>query len=126
MVVASGIVAVGTKETLLCLAGEGDAEVIAHGVDGSTHILHLPMAGAVLRGLEEIQPAHAWMTVGSEIEGDGVSAIGEQLVARRIDRLTQVLHRSEAVIAQYFGTENVFSSKTSDRIRHIIEVLPIG
>ena len=52
VVITSSIVAVGAKETFFCLSSEGDAKIIAHGIDGSSHILHFPMAGTVLGGFK--------------------------------------------------------------------------
>ena len=85
VVETAGVVAVRTEESLLAGTGKGDAEIIARGIDRIAHVFHPPMPRAILRGAEKVEPAHARMAAGGEIERHRIAHVGEHLVARRVD-----------------------------------------
>ena len=67
VVPSSGIAPVGAEEASVIDALERHPEVVAARIHGVLQVLHRPVVRGVALGQEEVQPAHAGMSVGGEV-----------------------------------------------------------
>ena len=118
------VVTVAAEEATVIHAFKGHTEVIAHRVHRRPEVFNRPPASAVAFSLEKIQSAHARMTIGREVELTVWTERREHLVARCVDRATDIFHSSEPV-AHYSGAPDIQSTLASRHIAHKIEPFAI-
>ena len=72
-------------------SAELDAEVVAARVHGRAHVLDVPLARWLKCGLKQVQAAESGMAVAGKIQYAVGAAIGEALIAWRVDLVAKVL-----------------------------------
>ena len=105
-------------------AFEGHSEVVSAGVHGVLQVLKRPIAKAVLYGFDDVQTAHAHMSVTREIEVSIGTERWEHLVARRVDRPSCILHTTKPVVGQG-NLPDVETSLTSWHVACEVEPITI-
>ena len=74
----------------------GNAEIVALGVEGSSHVAYCPMSVGLQFGAEHVESAKAGMTVRGEYHDAVRQHIWKFFVARCIDVVSEVLERPGA------------------------------
>ena len=78
------------KMPFLGIPLEGDAEVVCRAVDRCPHVLYEPAVAALRDSLEDIESAHADMTVRGKVECAVIADERKEFVAAGVDISAEV------------------------------------
>ena len=125
MVPSSCISSAGTEIAPVMESLKGHSEVVPVAVHRVFEVLHGPLSCAVAKGLEDVQSAHAGMSITGEVQFPIGAEGGEHLVARGVDRFSHVLGSSQSVFGERYSPY-VQSTHPSGHVAYEVYPLPIG
>ena len=126
VIVSPSVLAVGREEPAVVQSLERHAEVIALRVQRIARVQHLVFPGLAVHLCHiDVESAHAHVSVAAEIEVAVGAERREHLVARCVDRLTEVFHTAQSCGSEAYAPD-VETAHASGHVADKIQPFAIG